>query len=300
MKLLRLWLLWIVVLVLVLAVLLGGPLGFWGGGAAGPGGKDHEAKVPTSGDKALPDRGKATPNRAKAAPDRAKAGSVDRLLGRCTAVEEALASGQLGRAWNLLQAGDPAGMPAAVRGRWAAARNRAETALAQALQKLVQNVSAARILAAHSLLVQLTDEASPTVALRLNALAGRRGWPPRRDLVRNAKPAAEVVAAGKQLARHRRVRVAHRGGVVDVSVWQATNQNVTVRMQDEDGLAFPVFDRAVVEPVNPSFEEACEQVRICHRAGQGMAAWLWLCHCLGRAEAAQHSQELATLRLLLR
>ena len=283
MRLLRFWLLWIVVLILVLAVLLGGSLGLWGGGATGSSGKS-----------------KGQSSEAKASLDRAKAGNVDRLLGRCTAVEEALTGGQLGRAWNLLLAGEPAGMPIAVRGRWAAARSRAETALAMALEKLVQDVRAGQILAAHSRLAQLTDEVSPTVAQRLNALAGKRGWPPRPNLVRGAKPAVEVATAGKELARHRRVRVAHRGGVVDVSVWQATRQNVTVRMQDEGGVAFPVFDRAVVEPVDPSFLEACEQVRICHRAGEIVAAWLWLCHCLGRPEASEDADELAALRLLLR
>ncbi len=283
MRLLRFWLLWIVALILILAVLLGGPLGLWGGGTTGSLGE-----------------GKSRGSEARASLDRAKADNVDRLLGRCTAVEEALTSGQLGRAWNLLLAGEPAGVPTTVRGRWAAARSRAETALDQAMEKLVQDVRAGQILAAHSRLAQLTNEVSPAVAQRLNVLAGKRGWPPQPSLVRGAKPAAEIAAAGKQLARHRRVRVAHRGGVVDVSVWQATNQNVTVRMQDEGGVAFPVFDRAAVEPVDPSFLEACDQVRICHRAGGGMAAWLWLCHCLGRPEASQHAEELAALRLLLR
>lgn len=284
MRLLRLWLLWMVLLALLLAALLGGPLGFWGGGGTGPSGEGDGTNL----------------NGAKVPADRARAGDVDRLLGRCTAVEEALAGGDLGRAFELLQAGDQAGVPASVQKRWTEARRRADVALTQAVRQLLEEVRAGKILAARSRLAQLTYSANARVAKRLVMVGREESWPPSPIAVRGAKPAVEVGAAGKELARHRRVRVAHRGSVVDVSVWHATSQNVTVRMQDKGGLAFPVFDRAVVEPVDPSFREACEQVRICYRAGEGMAAWLWLCHCLGRPEAEQHEKELAALRSLVR
>lgn len=275
--LLRLWLLWIVLLVLALAALLGGPLGLWGGG--GGGSSNGSAENPSG---------------------ETQAGDVDRALGRCTAVEEALAGGQLGRALDLLQAGQQAGVPASVQQRWSGIHKRADQALERQLEQLLGEVQGARILAARVRVARLTDGANPQVADRLGGLVQKQGWPPAPDPVRHPQPAAEVVGVVKQLPRHRRIRVAHRGGVVDVPVWQAQGENVTVRLQDESGVAFPVFDRAAVEPVDPSFEEAAEQARICYRAGQVMAAWLWLCHCVGRSDAGRHGEELAALRQLLR
>jgi hypothetical protein len=276
-KLSRLWLLWVVLLVLVLAALLGGPLGLWGGGktGAGTGGADR-----ASGGN--------------------QAGNVDRALGRCTAVEEALAGDHLGRAFDLLQLGERAGVPAAVQERWSQARRRADVALTRALRQLVAEVRGGRILAARSRLTRLTDTGNSRVTERLVVVGREERWPPLPGPVHGAKPDAEVVAVAKDLDRHRRVRVAHRGGVVDVPVWQAQGGSVTVRVQDEGGVAFPVFDRAAVEPVDPSFSEAVDQARICHRAGEVMVAWLWLCHCVGRSEAGRHEKELAALRHLLR
>ncbi|MHC5071934.1 MAG: hypothetical protein ACYTGO_15770 [Planctomycetota bacterium] len=293
--LLRLRTLLLVALVIALAMLVGGPLGWWGDGATG------------SGDEGGMGAGMSTPGKKRhedTASHEDSASHVDRMLGRCTAVEEALTKGQISRALGLLQAGDQAGVPAAVRERWTAARKRADAALTEALGRLVRDVEAGHILAARSQLLGLKDPVNTVVTGRVNELAKKRGWPDWPGKILAARPEAEVAAdvttAGQLLARHRRVRVAHRGGVVDVSVWQATGRNVTVRLQDEAGVTFPVFDRSVVEPVDPSFLEACAQVRICHRAGEVMTAWLWLCHCVERPEAGEHRQELAALRQLLR
>ncbi len=294
MRLVRLWLLWIVLLALLLAALLGGPLGLWGGGGSDQSG-EHRPGDTKPGDTKP---GDTKPGDTK--PGDTKAGDVDRALGRMTAVDEALAEGQLGRTFDLLQAGERIGVPASLQRRWSEARRQADIALAQCLQQLVQEVRSGQILAARSRLAQLTEGANPRVAERLARMGRDQGWPPSPDPVRGAQPDGEVVAAAKELTRHRRVRVAHRGSVIDVPVWQSNDQNVTVRLQDESGVAFPVYHRAAVEPVDPTFDEALEQARICHCAGDALCAWLWLCHCLGRPGATQHAKELAALRQLLR
>ncbi len=286
MKLLRRWLLFVVALVLVLAALLGGPLGLWG--------EDSTS-------------GRSTASVVGPTPDgpdqKDDASHVDRMLGRCTAVEEALDRGQLALALNLIQAGEQGGVPVTVRKRWTAARKRADAGLDKAVNEAARGIATGQILAARSRLLGLTDPPSPLVTQRLDELCTWRRWPPwpgRR--ARGARPDAEVAVAttGNSLARHRRVRVVHRSGVVTASVWQAKPGNVTVRLQDQGGAIYPVFDRAAVEPVDPTFQEACEQVRICHAAGEGLLAWLWLCYCTDRPEASSQGAELTALADLLR
>ncbi len=136
MRALRLPMLLMILVVLFLAALLGGRLGWFGDeGKAGDGGggekqksaqqqadkqpseqpdkqpSEQPDKQPSEQPDKQPDEQPPAPGPAASGQDQDSPSQIDAMRGRCTAVSEALDAGQIARAWQLLEEGEAAGVP---------------------------------------------------------------------------------------------------------------------------------------------------------------------------------------------
>lgn len=289
----------IAALLAALLLYLGNPAGLFRPGRGAPAG--GEGRDPRDGPQpqANPEHPTGTaPSAAQSEPQGGTgaaappsgARNLDRALGRCDRLDDALRGDRLGEVARILE--DAAPPPDELRVRWTALRAKAEAALAcgDRLRALVRD---GRVLEARQLANRLRDPALPArAAASLDTAAQHLGWPP---LSRPWRVATAVpLPASEPLPKLRKVRFVRDGTVGEGALWQHAVAGVTLRTVVAGGYTYPVVPCTDVEPVAPTPAEALQHGIAVAAAGDGFGALLWSCYLdeHGRRGDAERLREL--------
>jgi len=153
--------------------------------------------------------------------------------------------------------------------------------LAMQVAELVELVTVGRVLQARRRLALLRDPPHARVERALAAAVAERGW----------QSWSAIAKSGGQVPVPRSLSAGRLVGLVFRDEWVrgrvvASGEEVTVEVPGSAGPAFAFVERAALQPVQPTIEEAVDQARAARRGGDAVLAALWLSHCQAAGAAA--------------
>ncbi|MBL8750834.1 MAG: hypothetical protein JNK78_16860 [Planctomycetes bacterium] len=155
----------------------------------------------------------------------------------------------------------------------------AADALRTALQRTVALVREGAVLEARrTLSTILADAAAPVRAEVGSSLMLAENAPDQalQALDRAANPRAAPAPTARPLARDRRVRTRWNGVDVVARVADSRSDEVTLRIEEGQGVTFPTVPVVACDPVEPTAAEAVEMGFAALHAGDALLARLWL------------------------
>lgn len=301
-----------IALVVVLLVLVGRGLGWFGNQQPDASGSSNDTADPAAGRPELPPPAPvgevALPAGAAALQDEAAAPvepaeptkpvatfDADRFAVRLDLLQRSIDEGRLGAALATLTqlAGQP--LDGAQHAALLAPRQQLADGLAAAVSQVVAQLGRGDVLAAHATIALLASDGEPFVhdvlqqALRVAGVEGA--------LLGPLRESTESLPIARPLPRGRELRVRMRSGLVAGRVVDSRSDTLTVRIEQQGGVAFPTVPVVAVEPLQPSADEAVELGFAALQAGDvGLArAWLACARLRERGELPARLPRLAAV-----
>ncbi len=149
-----------------------------------------------------------------------------------------------------------------------------ENDLAAACAEVEQLLREGRVLDGHAAIVRLLGDGDPLTQPWLQSAlqAAGLGTGP----LQKAPARDEPIPQPQALARGRAVRVRAGTAVTAAVVADSRSDQVTLRIENKNGLSFPTHARSACEPVAATRDEAIEMAFAALHAGDALLARLWL------------------------
>jgi hypothetical protein len=199
---------------------------------------------------------------------------ADRFASLLASLRAAIGQDRLGEALATVRHARTLPLDGAQQAALLVAAQELEQALAAACARIVQQLAAGHVLAAHGAVAELLAADDPATASVLQEALRAVGV---RAVLRAELPSLDPAwPTGRPLPRGRAVRVAAGGRVAEGTVVDGRADQVTVRVAGGGGFTFPTVAALAAEPVQPTADEAVELGLLALHGRQGLLARLWL------------------------
>lgn len=212
------------------------------------------------------------PNREPATP--VATFDADRFAVHLALLQHSIDEGRLGTALATLTQLAAQPLDGAQQAALLTPRQQLADALAARSSQVVAQLGRGEVLAAHASIALLASDGEAFVhdvlqqALRA---AGADG-----ALLGPRRESAESLPIARPLPRGRELRVRIRSGLVAGRVVDSRSDQLTVRIENPGGVAFPTVPVVAAEPVSPTADEAVELGFAALQAGEVLLARAWL------------------------
>lgn len=199
---------------------------------------------------------------------------ADRFAVRLALLQRNLDEGRLGAALATLAQLTAQPLDGAQQAALLTPRQQLADGLAAAASQVVGQLGRGDVLAAHAAIALLASDGEAFVhevlqqALRAAGVEGA--------LLGPLRESSESLPIARPLPRGRELRVRMRSGLVAGRVVDSRSDTLTVRIEQQGGVAFPTVPVVAVEPLQPSADEAVELGFAALQAGDVALARAWL------------------------